>query len=172
LQRFVHAICSFAHAICRPRRAIGTSAHALCIAAPLLFCAHGLVFGARGMAQTITIRMINAKSGKPIDGKFVHAEFQGASGNAVITVDKHGIGHLSLPPGATAISLIAAHKKDTIVPAYTVCGPFGEFLSIQDILDHGIVPDNVCNASLKLTAAPGEVLYFIEPLPWYTPAIE
>jgi hypothetical protein len=168
----VHAFCSSARAISRPAHALFKPAHALCIASLLLFGALGLIFSAHAAAQTITIRMINAKSGKPIDGKFVHAEFQGASGNAVITVDKHGIGHLALPPGATAISLIAAHKKDTIVPAYTVCGPFGEFLPIQDILDHGFVPDNACSTGLKLTAAPGELIYFIEPLPWYTPAIE
>ena len=131
-----------------------------------------ILFSALAHAQTITIRMINAKSGKPIDGKFVHAEFQGVSGNVVIAVDKKGIGHLALPPGATAISLIAAHKKDTNVPAYTVCGPFGEFLPIQNILDHGFVPDNACGPDLKLTVAPGELIYFIEPLPWYTPAIE
>ena len=147
-------------------------AHAILTAAALLLGAHSVIFCEHASAQTITVRMINAKSGKPINGRFVHAEFQGASGNAVITIDKQGIGHLVLPPGATAVSLIAAHKKDTNTPAYTVCGPFGEFLPIQDILTHGTVPDNSCNASLKLTAAPGEVLYFIEPLPWYTPAIE
>jgi hypothetical protein len=135
--------------------------------AVLFFCIHGV-------AQTITIRMLNGRSGKPMRDKTINVEFQGSSGNAVITVDKQGIGHLVIPPGATAVSFIGTTKKgkDSNQPAYTVCGPDGQFIPVQDILDHGIVPQNACSITLQLTAKPGELLYLIEPLPWYTPALE
>jgi hypothetical protein len=142
--------------------------------APATLLAALCLFCAQATAQTLTIRMINARSGKPIDGKSVNVEFQGVPGKAVLAVDKHGIGHLTIPPGATAISFIAASKKGSVqnIPAYTVCGPFGEYISIQDILAHGFVPQNACGSTPQLTAAPGELLYLIEPLPWYTPALQ
>jgi hypothetical protein len=135
--------------------------------AMLLFCVHGI-------AQTITIHMLNGKSGKPIDGKSINVEFQGSSEKSVLAIDKHGIGHLQIPPGATAISLIAATKKgkEQNLPAYTVCGPFGRFIPVKDVLEHGFVPQNACSSTLQLTAKPGEFLYLIQPLPWYTPALQ
>jgi hypothetical protein len=134
--------------------------------AMLLICMHGI-------AQTITIRMLNGKSGKPIDGKSINVEFQGSSEKSVIAIDKHGIGHLQIPPGATAISFIAATEKgkEQNMPAYTACGPFGRFIPVQDILEHGYVPQDACSSTLQLTANPSELLYLIEPLPWYTPAL-
>jgi hypothetical protein len=135
--------------------------------AMLLFCVHGI-------AQTITIRMLNGKSGKPLDGKSINVEFQGNSEKSVIDIDKHGIGHIQIPPGATAISLSAATQKgkEQNLPAYTVCGPFGRFLPIQGILEHGYVPENVCSSTLQLTAEPSELLYLVEPLPWYSLALK
>jgi hypothetical protein len=135
--------------------------------AMLFFCVHGI-------AQTITIRMLNGKSGKPVDGKSINVEFQGSSEKSVIAIDKHGIGHLQIPPGATAISLIAATEKgkEQNLPAYTVCGPFGQFIPVQDILEHGYVPEDACSSAPQLTAKPSELLYLIEPLPWYSLALK
>jgi hypothetical protein len=123
--------------------------------------------------QTLTIYMLNGKSGKPMRDKTLRAEFQGSPLKAIITIDKRGFGHLDLPAGATAISLMASTRKGhPDQPAYTVCGPFGQFLPLPDILAHGYIPQNACGDDLHLTAQPGEIIYLIEPLPWYTPATE
>jgi|GEM_PF-5461583 hypothetical protein len=117
--------------------------------------------------------MLNGRTGKPMRNTTLRAEFQGSSIKSTITIDKHGIGQLEVPPNATAVSLIAAPRKGhPEQPAYKVCGPFGQLLPIADILAHGFVPQNACNSTLSLTAQPGEVFYLIELLPWYTPATE
>jgi hypothetical protein len=123
--------------------------------------------------SVLTIRMLNGKSGKPLGDRFIAVEFQNSPQKSMIYINKQGIGDLEIPPGATAFSLIAPAKKlGANQAAYIVCGPFGQLIPIQDVLQHGYVPQNECKPSLKLTAAPGELLYLIEPLPWYTPALE
>lgn len=122
---------------------------------------------------TLTIRMLNAKSGKPMRHYSLRVEFQGAPDILTLTTDKQGLAQLQLPATATAISLIAIPRKDhPDQPAYTVCGPFGQFLPIPTLLAHGFVPENACSDKLHLTPHPAEVDYLIEPLPWYNPAIE
>jgi hypothetical protein len=121
----------------------------------------------------ITIRMLNGKSGKPLGERFIAVEFQNSPQKSMIFINRQGIGNLEIPPGATAFSLIAPAKKwGANQAAYIVCGLFGQFIPVKDVLDHGYVPQNECKSNLKLTAAPGELLYLIEPLPWYTPALE
>ncbi len=103
----------------------------------------------------------------------LRAQFQGSPLQLTLTTDKQGIAHLDLPPTATAVSLIAITRKDhPDQPAYNVCGPFGQYLPIPDLLAHGFVPQNACSDNLHLTAQPAEVFYLIEPLPWYHPATE
>ncbi len=117
--------------------------------------------------------MLNGKSGKPLGNRFIAVEFQNSPQKSMIYINKQGIGDLEIPPGATAFSLIAPAKKlGANQAAYIVCGPFGQLISVQDVLHHGFVPHDECNANLNLTATPGELFYLIEPLPWYTPALE
>jgi hypothetical protein len=124
-------------------------------------------------SQTLTIRMLNGKSGKPLGNRFIAVEFQNSPQKSMIYINKQGIGDLEIPPGATAFSLIAPAKKlGANQAAYIVCGLFGQFIPVKDVLEHGYVPQNECSSSLHLTAAPGELLYLITPLPWYTPALE
>jgi hypothetical protein len=123
--------------------------------------------------SVLTIRMLNGKSGKPLGNRFIAIEFQNSPHKPLLYINKQGMGHLPIPPGATAFSLIApARKRGANQAAYIVCGPFGQWIPIQNVLQHGYVPQNECNANLPLTAAPGELLYLITPLPWYTPALE
>ena len=121
----------------------------------------------------LTVRMLDGKTGKPLGNRFIVAEFQGSHEDSMVYINKQGIGDLEIPPGATAFSLIApAKKRGANQAAYIVCGSFGQLISIKDVLQHGYVPQDVCNLTLKLTAVPGELLYLIKPLPWYTPALE
>jgi hypothetical protein len=122
---------------------------------------------------TITIHMLSGRSGKPMRDRTLRAEFQGSPIQSTITIDKRGFGTLDIPPGATAVSLMATTLKDhPTQPAYIVCGPFGQFLPIAGIQTQGYAPQDACNATLQLTAPPGVVLYLIEPLPWYTAAAQ
>jgi len=149
-----------------------------CLLALLLLCAPIL---SQTPAQTptptdppvITVHMLNGKSGKPLGNRFIAVEFQNSPQKSMLYINKQGIGDLEIPPGATAFSLIAPAKKlGANQAAYIVCGPFGQLIPVQDVLQHGFVPQNECSSTLHLTAAPGELLYLITPLPWYTPALE
>lgn len=156
------------------RRATSALALALFLFyAASIFCTASIAQTTPQAAPTLTIHMLNGRTGKPMRNNSLRAEFQGSPVKSTITIDKQGIGHLEVPPNATAVSLIAAPRKGhPEQPAYKVCGPFGQLLPIADILAHGFVPQNACNSDLNLTAQPGEVLYLIELLPWYTPATE
>ncbi|MGA7155805.1 MAG: hypothetical protein WBY53_03095 [Acidobacteriaceae bacterium] len=124
-------------------------------------------------SPSLTIHILNAKNGKPMRRYELRAEFQGSPIKTTLTADKQGIAHLDIPPNATAVSLIAATRKDhPDQPAYTVCGPFGQFLPIATLLTQGFVPQNACSDDLHLTPHPGEVYYLVEPLPWYHGATE
>jgi hypothetical protein len=123
--------------------------------------------------SVLTIRMLNGKSGKPLGNRFIAVEFQNSPQKPMLYINKQGSGNLQIPPGATAFSLIAAaRKRGANQAAYIVCGPFGQWIPIQNVLQHGYVPQNECNANLPLTAAPGELLYLITPLPWYNPVLQ
>ena len=155
-----------------PRHAVRRAPSAITLAL-LLFYTASVAQTTPQAAPVLTIHMLNGRTGKPLRNNTLRAEFQGSSVKSTITIDKQGVGQLEIPPGATAVSLIAAPRKGhPEQPAYKVCGPFGQLLPIADILAHGFVPQNACSSDLSLTAQPGEVFYLIEPLPWYTPATE
>jgi hypothetical protein len=146
---------------------------ALCCATTLLRTPGNAQTTPAAALTSITIHMLSGKSGKPMRDRTLRAEFRGSPIQSTILIDKRGFGTLDIPPGATAVSLMATTLKDhPTQPAYIVCGPFGQFLPLAGIETQGYAPQDACNATLQLTAPPGVVLYLIEPLPWYTPATQ
>jgi hypothetical protein len=126
-------------------------------------------------AQSLTLRMIDAKTGKPVPDKLATVEFGDGSPKSIVAFDRHGIGRLTTSAGSATLSLIAGPKKGKNpkeVP-YHVCGPFGEPIPIATIVTQGFVPHNACgDEDLHLSAKPGELIYLIEPLAWYEPALQ
>lgn len=113
-------------------------------------------------AQTITVRLLNAKTGKPMKGKKVTFEWDGKLDHTVITIDKSGLGTVEVPPGVREFTLLAGPKvgKDPYRIPYLNCNvnPWAT-IGVSLVLDKGYVPRNDC--SRKSTAVhPGEVAFW------------
>jgi hypothetical protein len=123
-------------------------------------------------AQTITIRLVNAKTGKPVKDKHVSTSLDNDfSVNRDLPLsDKDGAVLFSVPPKARLITLQAGPKvgKEPNRIPYGVCGRYSE-LPIENILKHGFVPQNECDSRIQPQPKPGEIIYLVHLIPWWTP---
>jgi hypothetical protein len=126
-------------------------------------------------AQTLTIRLINAKSGKPIKGQHVSIVWGGqmSRSDQYPLSDKLGEIHVDVPPGTKSLTLIAGPKvgKEPNRIPYTVCSNYGE-ISIEEALKTGVATDNQCESKVRPTPKAGEIIYLIKPLPWWMPDMQ
>lgn len=153
-----------------------------------------LVAGPCGLklhAQTIQIRLLNGKTGRPLVGKCVNVWVGSTQKWAVaLPTDKGGVASLTLtrkdsevdtqhqwkgcgPPGV-ANPVFRYESTIRINAGFVVCQPHKPdyswlatmTFSTQRVLKSGIVSPNRCG---KATAAPepGEVILFVRPLTWW-----
>jgi hypothetical protein len=129
--------------------------------------------------KTITLRMLDGKTGKLIatsdflvridHQKTVHADW--------VTMNDDGTGKLTLPKGASLLSIQASYDSSTSL--YVNCDSNKEFkessqgtvlldrwYSLPDILAKGIVAPNDCIGKkvpdkLQIFAKPGEFVFFV-----------
>jgi hypothetical protein len=143
--------------------------------ARVLFVAMLLLVPAFITAQTLTIRLINAKSGKPIQGQHVSIVWGGqmSRSDQYPLSDKLGEIHVEVPPGAKSLSMVAGPKvgKEPNRIPYTVCSNYGE-ISIEETLKTGATTDNQCESKVRPTPKAGEIIYFIKPLPRWMPDMQ
>jgi hypothetical protein len=131
------------------------------------------------MDRTITIRMLDSKTGQPI----TTSEFEvwtGASPTPAQTggrpyhgvkPDDDGAGEMALPPDASVITVHAQYGRAGW--GYVNCdrlkdqGPFREhWYSVQEILASGIAAPNYCSKK-KAIAKPGEFIFFVRPMTFW-----
>jgi hypothetical protein len=126
-------------------------------------------------AQTLTIRLINAKSGKPVQGKHVSIEWGGQMlrSDQYPLSDELGEIRVDVPPGTKSLSLIAGPKvgKGPNRVPYEVCSRYGE-ISIEAVLKIGVTTDNQRDSKVSPVPRAGEIIYLIKPLPWWTPDMQ
>jgi hypothetical protein len=128
--------------------------------------------------RTITIRMLDSKTGQPI----TTSEFQVWTGTSLtsaqtsgvpphwIKPDKDGAGEMALPPSASVITVTVHAQYGAAGWGYVNCdrlkdrGPFREhWYSISEILASGVTAPNYCG-KLKAVAKPGEFIFFVRPM--------
>jgi hypothetical protein len=135
-------------------------------------------------AQTLTIRLVNAKTGKPMKNKNVKVEFwwdDPSSPNndkrtpinflgTDVYIDKNsGVGHIEIPQQATFVEVSEGSKigKEPYRVAYETCNAVGKQIPLADVLRLGYVPENTCSKSIKVKATAGEYVFFGLPIPWW-----
>ncbi len=115
-------------------------------------------------AQTLTVRLMNAKSGKPLANKNVTFQWGDHRGEAVVVVDKDGVGHVSVPTGAADFILVGGPHTGTDPHriAYADCNgnALGQ-IPVAEVVAHGFASRNICS-SKSVKAAPGEVVFWGE----------
>jgi hypothetical protein len=103
----------------------------------------------------------------PTNGEgFIVLDLEGGMVSAEIPPDSHCEGgfptHAVLPSGEDRITPASGGndchpKRQTPTPLW---------YSIREILEHGVVGENVCG-KVRVEARPGELIFFVRPTPWY-----
>jgi hypothetical protein len=130
-------------------------------------------------AQTITIRLLDAKSGKPLVDKNITVTWNNSFhiDGVVVRIGKDGSGKIDVPASAKSFSLDEGPKdgKEPYRIAYLDCNvkessnPWP--IVISDVLQRGVVPGNNCGKS-KAQPKPGEVIFWGLTRPWYVPDMQ
>ena len=123
-------------------------------------------------AQTLTIRLLHAKSGKPIKEQTLIVEWAKDTQhskeypNSKVTTDKEGIGHVEVPSGSNGFSLLPGDKsdKDSSHFAYFNCNETG-FIEVEEVIQMGVVPKNGCG-SINVPRQRGQVVFWAIPNSW------
>jgi hypothetical protein len=141
-------------------------------------------------AQTITVRLINGKTGKAMKNKNVKVTFWwedpasrdkdkrkplGNWGGTDVYIGKQGTGHIDIPQKATLVEIGAGSKigKEPFrVPYFDCTESTLPRIPVADVLARGFIPVNSCNKNLKIRVAPGEIIYLGDPIPWWEPDFE
>jgi hypothetical protein len=121
------------------------------------------------VAQTLTIRLLNGKTGKPISDKNVTVRWGKDSLNeTVVSIDKNGIGTFDVQ-GQTEFSLTEGPRRgnEPYRIAYSDCNePMYGKVQVKQALDAGYVPKNTCSRR-TFNPKPGEVVFWGLPKPWW-----
>ncbi len=123
-------------------------------------------------AQTLTIRLLHAKSGKPMKEQIVTVEWAKDTQhskefpNSKVTLDNEGIGHVDVPSGASGFSLLPGEKpgKDSGRFAYFNCNQAG-LIVVEEVIQIGVVPKNGCGAA-SVPRQRGQVVFWGLPNSW------
>jgi hypothetical protein len=127
----------------------------------------GTVFSSRLPAQTLTIRLLNAKSGKAMGKKKITVRWVKDLKSSEVVLDANGTGHVEVLPGMTEFSVMEGPRigKEPGRVAYLDCNEnSGAFLPVALVVEKGVVPGNRCGH--KTTAHPGEIVFWALPIPW------
>lgn len=140
----------------------------------LMLCMAGWCGGMLAQSEkTITIRVLDGKTGKPLlaSGYLVRVDHeQNAHANWAVQ-NEDGSGKLTVPGGATLISIQAT--SDASTQTYVNCDattgtalPADRWYAVSEILATGIVATNGCGkpkdaAKIKAVAKPGEFVFMV-----------
>jgi hypothetical protein len=126
-------------------------------------------------AQAINIRLLNAKTGKPMNNKMVTFEWgSGDRDRSAIRSDEQGLGSVAVPAGEHEFTLEAGPKvgKEPYRIPYFDCNEGRPtFIQISSVLQNGLVLRNTCGQQ-SAVAKPGEIVFWLLPLPWWEPDMQ
>ncbi len=151
------------------------------------------LYGASLSAQTLEIKLVDGRSGRPIVGASSYVNvWVGTERKEAIAIptDRNGVARLQLTVNASEVnipnysngrgSIVVEHPIANyneffrINTPYVLCGSGGsnyswlrlEQFSTTEILQHGYVSPNSCG-KVTLPQQPGQVILFVRPLTWW-----
>lgn len=145
-------------------RSIMCSHISQCVCALLV----GMAFCLPVSGQTLTVRLLDAKSARPMGGYYVRVHWIGEFEESHVWIGRDGVGHVKVPIGAKGFGMRPGPKvgnEPNRIP-YINCNNSASHQGFQvaDALRRGIVPGNECGKQ-GLDARPGEVVFWALPLP-------
>jgi len=110
-----------------------------------------------------------------MSGKMVTLEWRGTSDEAVIKSDDQGLGTVQVPAGKHEFGLLAGPKvgKEPYRIPYFDCNESKTelFIQLSSVLQNGLVLRNTCGQQSAI-AKPGEIVFWLLPLPWWEPDMQ
>lgn len=148
----------------RPIRTISSAVYSwfsVAFAAALLLCVPSL------MGQSITVRVLNARSGRPLARQSVMISWPDTSDKTVVNLGPDGTGKLDLA-GRSQFGMLPGPKSDKEPNsiAYIDCNNFST-VRVDDVLSRGLVSANLCSSKVSAKVKPGEVVFWGVPLHWW-----
>jgi hypothetical protein len=136
----------------------------------------GMACNPLSSAQTLTIRLLNAKSGKPMQNKNVTLTWcPDCSARSEVFIGKDGTGHVVVPPGTNTLSMTVGPKigNEPYRIAFIRCNepagaPIPARIPVAEVLEKGMVPQNTCGHK-SVAPKPGEIVFWGLPKPWWQP---
>jgi hypothetical protein len=124
------------------------------------------------VTRTITIRLLNAETAKPMGNKMVTFVWD-VSGleKSEIKLDERGAGIVFVPAGSNTFMLLAGPKvgEEPYRIPYIDCNEGrSAFIQVSLVLETGYVPGNECGHK-SVPAGPGQVVFWALPKPWWQP---
>lgn len=141
----------------------------------LLFCVAALCgcLLAQSETKTITIRMLDGKTGKPIEatGFLVRVDHEQTVHADWVKQSEDGTSKLTLPTSATLVSIRGTYDSSTEIfvncdSASEKKNPVDRWYAISEIVSSGVVAPNSCRklseaAKLKSAVKPGEFVFMV-----------
>ena len=122
-------------------------------------------------AQTLTVRLLNAKSGKPMRKQNITFEWDADFKHFVVFIGDSGLAQVEVPPGAKSFRMHPGPRlgKEPDRIAYQSCNEqTSKLIPAAEVLAKGVVPANVCGRK-SIAPRPGEVVFWALPLPFWKP---
>src|SRR5215469_1429916 len=119
--------------------------------------------------QSITVRVLNAKSGRPLARQTVLISWPDTLNKTVVNLGPDGTAKLDLA-GRSEFGMLPgpkSHKEPNSV-TYIDCNEFS-MVRVHDVLSRGLVSANLCSSKVSAKVKPGEVVFWGVPLHWWEP---
>ncbi len=133
----------------------------IALSAALLCCTPSLI------AQSITVRVLNAKSGRPLARQSVMISWPDTADKTVVSLGADGTGTLDLA-GRSKFGMLPGPRsgKEPNSIAYIDCSDFS-MVRVDDVMNRGLVSANRCSSKVSTKGKPGEVVFWGVPLHWW-----
>lgn len=132
-----------------------------------LFAAMLVCCVASASAQSITVRVLNARSGRPLARQSVTISWPDTMVKTVVNLGPDGTGTLDLA-GRSEFGMLPGPRsvKEPNSLSYIDCNDFAK-VRVNDVLNRGLVTANLCSSKVSATVKPGEVVFWGVPLHWW-----
>ena len=119
--------------------------------------------------QSITVRVLNARSGRPLARQSVMISWPDTMDKTVVNLGPDGTGKLDLA-GRSHFGMLPGPKSDKEPNSvgYIDCNDFS-MVRADEVLRRGLVAANRCSSKISATVKPGEVVFWGVPLHWWEP---
>ena len=135
------------------------------LSAVMVFCCAAPV-----KAQSITVRVLNARTGRPLARQNVTISWPDRAEKTVVSLGADGTAKLDVG-GETGFGMLpgADSGKEPNKIAYIDCNHFS-MVPVADVVNRGLVSANLCSAKVSANVKPGEVVFWGVPRHWWETA--